>query len=1076
MPLTEAQHAWIETAQAKSAEFQAFGEKMSVRNKEMTEITAEIDRLTSELRDANAALKVTWDSDAGKGLFKGKKRSMDWMDGDSDSEVDTVHDLTGKYKVDEKAARRVLMLHEELVRLQTRMEEAEYEDPVTKKKAKVFSPKDIERELWSPLVMAEVLPSNAVADKYSQEAQVWTGACEIYGEILEKHTEEASEFEGAKRALRIGMDVVALVGSVGAESIKAANFDAVSMSAADKDLASAAKKVAPSERTPAQVSLLGKLDKLEVAERNMAALSVATTVVNGGLKVADKALDTPDAKLGWAIAESVYEALGEAASKSLGLAGKQVATSNKALSETQAFKTSIASATSLVSYGFKAGKVVFRVNEICTAKDESGRKKAALGLIQSVAGAIGDAFAAFDRQDGKNDKGEDVTGTNGAWSKIGAAVRTAVIGASNAGFIAEHIYKAQKSGGLKNPSALVGAIGLTVLAPIMAGVFDSLSDASRRDLKKDDKGKEEAYGKGAQRSFEESSDDKAGNRLTGETHSTFTDYVDQSMSSLMPDKDDESAGAIDKEKAKEQVEAALKSLPELATLGTALLSAIPSGATAEEAKQAIAERLSKLEQQEKEKEIGNFSKRLADDPQFKESFFADIKTQSDEEADRLDKLINDASPSPEELDNDEKAEKSVAALEKLTNEAEACNQKWQMVNTLTSGGASILVAALPVAGLVVAIQRLAMDTAILVRKSIQLNKWMDNMALTMGNHSVYGPAITSRLSSAKIQVSQQSLLVIYAALGVASEGAKLGDCTGAATGISIGVNMARALTEFGFKMHKEAEIEAGWQLYKEARANPGDRKRARKAMRWNSTLSKCVLAYGIVKDGDPIAKEVGRSCGLTPEILVDGKNVCTKVVKYFETVYSDDPQVKRRIPLKKDWHPGMANLSLDSWLRFKAAAIDRAIPSMSQESARTTDIDRFMAVLEPLIGRDADYSGVRDLKFPELNPDPAGADMRLDPKYREFLNRTKEAANGLIAALRAWKPVNGKPPSDSDQKWIAGSSHDGMIDVADSLLAQAQLLLGEVSFDIKQLEEREKQDKAREAAALEAGKQQLKAA
>lgn len=1071
MPLTEEQHNWIVTAQAKSAEFQAHGEKMAARNKEMLKITAEVDRLTDELREASKALKITWDSDAGKSLFKKKKRSMDWMDGDRDSEVDTVHDLRDGYQVDEKAARRVLLLHEELVRLQTRMEEAEYEvddpdKPGEKKKEKVFSPKDIERELWSPLVMAEVIPSNAVADKYSQEAQVWNGACEIYNGMLEEHTKNSSEHENLKRALKIGMDVVTLVGTVGAESIKAANFDALTMTGAEKDLAKTAQGLDPSARSPEQTAAMEKLQKLANAERDMAALSVATTVVNGGLSIVDKALDKPEAQKGWKIAESVYDALQSAATASMGLAGKQVAATDKSLAESASFKTAMGSATSLINYGFKAGKVVFRVNEICTAADAGGRKAAAQALIKSVAGAIGDAFAAFDTQDGKDRNGNDVTGTGGAWAKIGGAVQMAIIGASNAGFIGEHIAKAVLAGKLTSPGALVDAIGLNVIAPIMAGVFDQLSDKSRRDIGSGN------YSQGVAKSFEEHDDDKSSNRLSGEILASQSDTLGGTTDILSGSGQDEELlremqGAIDQKLLKEQIEKAMKSMPDLGKIGDELLKSVPSGASLEDAQIAIARRLVAMEQEAKEKEISDFKQKLQKDSQFKEKFFAEIKTQSDEEAAKLDELIGEASGSPEDLEDEEKARKAMASVDKLIREAAACNQKWQLVETLTSGGASILVAALPVAGLVAALQKLAMDTAILVRKSVQLNKWMDNMALTMGNHSVYGPAISSRLTSAKIQVSQQALRVVFDAIGVAAEGAKLADCTGAATGMSIGLNMARALTEFGFKMQKEAEIEAGWQLYKDARASPGDRKKARKAMRWNSTLSKCVLAYGIVMDGDPIAKEVGRSCGLTPEVLADQKDVCVKVVTYFNTLYSDDPQVLRRIPLKKDWHPGTPMLTLDSWLRFKAAAVERAEPSLAPASAKTVDIDRFLAVLGSLIGRDGNYASVRDTKYPELNPDPTGPDKRLDPAYRDFLTRTQEAGQGLLTALRGWKPVTGTPGEKAKVKWVPGSSHDGMIDVADSLIAQTHLLLGEVGMDLKALELREKRAKEREASQKE---------
>ncbi|HMO73016.1 MAG TPA: hypothetical protein PKC84_15495, partial [Paracoccaceae bacterium] len=117
--------------------------------------------------------------------------------------------------------------------------------------------------------------------------------------------------------------------------------------------------------------------------------------------------------------------------------------------------------------------------------------------------------------------------------------------------------------------------------------------------------------------------------------------------------------------------------------------------------------------------------------------------------------------------------------------------------------------------------------------------------------------------------------------------------------------------------------------------------------------------------------------------------------------------------------------------------------------------------------------GVRDAKYPELNPGPTGPDKRLDPAYRGFVTRTQEAANGLLTALRGWKPVAGTPDPQAPVKWVPGSSHDGMIDVADSLIAQTQLLLGEVTFDIKQLDEREKMAKERDKQSKENAKKVL---
>jgi hypothetical protein len=1057
MALDDAQIQWLETAQAKSADFAAFGETMRLKNAELDKITDQIALLQDELRRASDELKVTWGEDGSRKFWQKNKKQMDWKNGDRDSEIDTVHDLTGDYRVDPEKVKKVQKLHEELVKLQTRMEEAKGPDGEP-----LFTAKDIERELWSPLIQADVIPSNAVADKYSQEAQVWNGACEIYQEKLKEYTETASKYDQVQRGLRIGGDVVSVVGSMAAESIKAANFDGLSITKAETDRKEKLEGIDKSLWSKDDAKFMEGMPAREQqalnAARDLQALNTATTVINGTIGIVSNALDKKDPKKGWQIAEKVFTLLASTASASMTMVEKQVGATDPTRAETPEFKTMIASATSLIDYGLKAGKVVFRVADIVNATDEAGQKSAAMGLVTCIAGAVGSAFAAFDTEDGTAKDGTEITGTGGQWAKIGQAINMGMVGSANIGFIVDHCRKMAQAGKPLNLGALVGAMGVTVIAPMFTALYKSIAGSTNKDDSTDtgpvvvDKTSKQVR-----------DGDSEDNDLTGETIATNTDLMSSAMDTLLDPSstDNESIKedmdkAMDRKAMEEAIAKALKTV-DLTKLSPDMLKSVPKDGDGNDKKRAIAERLAKMEAEEKEAAISDFKKKLSRDETAKEEFFKTIKTASDEEAKRIDDLIGEASGGPEDMEDEERAKKAMDSVDKLIREAAACNSRWQMLDTMTSAGVSILVAALPVAGLAAAIQKLAMDVIALTRKSVQLNKWVDNMALTAGNNSVYGPAIQSRLSSAKVQVSQAATRVIFDAIGVAAEGAKLADCMGVATGLSIGNSMARALTEFGFKMHKEAEIEAGWQLYKDARASPGDRKKARKAMRWNSTLSKCVLAYGIVKDGDPIAKEVGRSCGLSPEILADQSDVCGKVVTYFQTLYSDDPVVMRRVPLTKDWHPGAPVLTLDSWMRFKAAAVDRAVPPMAEASARTSTIDAAFAKLGALIGTDGNYSKRRDAQFPEMDvTDPKSEDKRAKPEYRKYLQDTVAAAETLVGALRGWTPVNGPEDKAAKVKWIEGLRHDNMIDVAESLIAQAQFLSGEVAFDLKALDAREK--------------------
>ncbi|MEO0992268.1 MAG: hypothetical protein AAFX62_00525 [Pseudomonadota bacterium] len=1028
MAFDEAQKTWIGKItggfETDAVDYAAVATKMEKKREKLDALMRELEDsgLRDELKEANEALTVEWDEEQKGHFWNDKKKEMQWMTGDRDEEIDTVHDLKGKYKVDPEKARRVQEAHAKLIALQKKMEEATDDEGNP-----LFTEKDIERELWSPLVRADVIPSNAVADKYSQEAQVWNGACKLYEEKLTDYTKTASKYDQVQRGMRIGAATVSMVGTVAMESVKAANFEAMSISRGDtqdfKDLTkdgAPLKGVKPEDIptdptakaefaaqkgvSPEQLDFFAKhskkLDQAKEAQEKMAYTQLAVGLINGGLAIADKALDKPSKKKGWAIGEAIYDAVSKAATDSISAAMATVKTDNPTLASDTNYKTMMGQITNLTNYGFKAGKLVFRAAELGEAYasgDSAGAKKAAFAMVASVAGAVGNAVAAFDRA-GAPEEG----GTDGVYTRTGAYIEAGILAAANTGKIVAEIVDAKRNGREVNIAAIVGAIGLTAIGPVMAGTYDPLSEASREDT-------------------------------TGGTLGVFKESPEEKEARLK-----KLNGAIAKAGGKSMDPAAM-------------LSLFQGGLTDEAAMKAkLAEEVAEEEAELRKKELSEFQKSLEDE-ETRQEFVDKIKREADLSAGALQKLMEEANPPVDDLEDEAKAKKAMEAMDKLIAEAAALNAKWDMVNSLTGGATGILVAALPVAGLAAAIQKLAMDVAILVRKSVELNKWLDNMALTYGNSSVYGPAIAGRLASAKVQFSQATVMSIFSAVGVVSESMKLADMTGISTGVSIANNMARALTEWGYKMAKEAECEAGWQLYKSARASPGDRKKARKAMKWNSTLSKCVLAYGIVMDGDPIAKEVARSCGMTPEVLADQKDVCQKVVTYFETLYSDDAVILRRIPLTKDWHPGMPYLAFDSWVRFKAAAANRAKPPISDPSTKTPVIDGCFSRLRATVGMDGDYGSSRDKKWPDYSP-TNDEDMldKASEAYREWLSSVKVDLDKLMQALSAYSPVTGPCPEDEEEKWTDGLRHAGFLDVIDSYAAQAAMMKGEVDYDILQ--------------------------
>lgn len=991
---------WLQVAVEKKAEFVANEVHLGEKSKEMAGILDEIESFSDELAEAQK-FTIEYPEKAKHFWSKAKGTEKNWSQGDRDKEVDTRHDLIDGFQVDPAAVKKVNQMHAKLLALQAKMETAKGADGEL-----LFTARDIERELWSPLVKANVIPSNAVADKYSQEAQVFHGACELYAERLTKHTKAASSHEKLQRRLGYAKDTISLMGTVAAQSIKIHNFHAVSMSAEEgrelkklkEEKAARIVKFGPGSNTPDNLKenvnlkpkdeeklkyLKAKRKQKKVATAAQEYTTMAIGFLNGAYDIVDESLDKPDKERNWKIAEMAFTVVANVAVGSL----KGI----NATESEQSKKTNLSAPQNLIKYSLSGSKLVFRFHDILEAPPNR-REQIAKAMIGTFADAVGNAFAAFDVPKGKVD-GETDQGTKGEWARIGGAITAAIVGASNVGDIIKQLREGKIS-----KKTFATAMGINVVEDIMAGTYNWTSDSAR----------DQVENKKTSTTVMQETDAERSSRLAGQGR----DFM--SMANTMKGLNDRLLKVIPKSKS---------DIAKLESAAVALNEA--------------------TDEAERKFEMDAFNKKMENEEDRKK-FHEIVKKATAEHQAELMSLISEATQTPGDLEDSEKAAKAMAAMDKLIVKAEKCKTKWAVLDQLTSGGTAILVKFLPAASLAAAIRKLAMDTALLVKSSIELNLWMKNTALTYGNDSVYGPAIKSRLINASIQVSHKTVNTLFSMLGVATESVKLADITGASTAMSITNSMARALSEFGYTMQKKAAVAKGWQIYKKARLleNKGDRKLAREAMKWNSTLSKCVLAYGIVEDGDPIAKEVGRNCGLTPEILENQHDVCQKVVQYFMSIYSDDPEVLRRIPLTKGWHPGTPVVTLESWIRFKVAAKNKAMPLLDAKSTVTPKIDSRLAQLDTLCDGAPGYAAKRGEKFPEGNKE-----KQRDKAYREFLEQALAAADGLIKELDAYAPRTAPVPEGAEKPWTEGMVHDDMIAIAGSLGAQTSKLRVEITYD-----------------------------
>lgn len=1050
MPLETVETTWLKEISKAAPAFETESKRLAARTEALTEMGGEVGALRDELAKAHGELKVTlgardwkrfWDANA--------KKSMGWMTGDADEEVDTHHDLVKGYgltKENEERAKQIQKLHEKLVNLQNEMLAKKGPDGKP-----LFTAKDVQRELWSPLVQAGVIPSNAVADDYSHDHQVFLGASALYQERLKEHTKTASKYENAQSLLRLGNAAVGTLGTLASgvielEALPVTNIGLDKVFENDKNLKALKTELAKpvKDQDPKKIAGLKKkteefkslsdtrLQKNREVARDKAALKLAIGFVQGGLGITETALNRPSEKKKIQIAEQFWNLAMESAINSFDVWAKNKAATTEE-HERAGFRTMAQRVPLIMKTVMKGGTFGFRALEIVRAEKKEDAVAAAKKLVDAFADATFLAFAAVDSRGGENpDKpeGENAEGTEtqGNWAQIGALAKQGIISTKGWVIIGERLWTAARSegGSMPSKSEIIAALGVGVLDGLTIAAVSSqeaLGDVVRKDI----------TGVGDQE-VDNPKDLKVEDRHafteTGSAKDTRERGVGQSMSDTT-DTSQAFLGLMDLASSKGDPDAMAKEIERLQMM---------------------------QEMAEKQSEIETFRKQMAENEEFKAEFVKKLKEASDQDEELTDLIdsVEAASVPSYELDDEAKAKRAAEAVDKLIKQAAACNARWKVMTSIARGGTAVLVAALPAAGLAASIARLATDIAILIRKSYHVNRWRKNMALTYGNGSVYAPAIQRQLASCIVQVSEQTVRTIYDIIGVTADTLKLADASGvggavgaAGHGMEIGNNMARALTEFAFKVRQEAEIRRGWQVYKKALESPADRKLARTAMRWNTTLAKCVIAYGIVIDQDPIAKEVGRSCGLTPELVADQKAVCPKIVTYFETLYSDDPVVLRRVPLVKDWHPGSPVLTLESWTRFKIAANEKAVPPLDDRSLSSDAVDQALARLAGVIGPEGDYAKKRDADWP-YEEESLVDQPRAKPEFGTWLGQAKIAVEAARKALDGYKPLNGPAPKGTKADWVIGNEHAGMAAIATSLLETVLAMAREIEVDLEE--------------------------
>ena len=326
---------------------------------------------------------------------------------------------------------------------------------------------------------------------------------------------------------------------------------------------------------------------------------------------------------------------------------------------------------------------------------------------------------------------------------------------------------------------------------------------------------------------------------------------------------------------------------------------------------------------------------------------------------------------------------------------------FNMARQIADKGVALVVKLFPPASLLQACMTLAYTIKDAIEKTQELIIWVENVE----DATVAGSAqVDAMLNRQGLQTKQMMRAQVQAAIDAALVVADVLAFTPAAPAgpvVKASAEVAEAAIDLADLIYTEVQLAKAWAIYQQARAQPQDRYLAREATRENPTLSKYAMAYGSL-NGDPIAVEGMRRCGLDKQTLsVPGTNVA-KVVTYLEAKYPDDPVLLRAVPVPEKWYPGPVELTAASFLTFYRMATTKAAPKLSADqdaSGITAALGRLVeaeAAFQAALDKAAEAAKLVTVEAAKVTP------VELDPSAKSVLAsvllRTKDQA-------RAFKPT-----------------------------------------------------------------------
>lgn len=829
---------------------------------------------------------------------EGKIVAMKWKASDSDldyfghdlradKEVDTIADVgEDTLEIPEETLNALTNAFDRLMAVSSQMA-----NELNDAGERMFSDADIRRELWAPLVREGTIPENLVPQKFSEHALAFKGAAEIYQDRIDDYSRNSHGKEDLIRGLGIAADTLSVVNTIVGSSVTISNANEMA------ELNEAILTGKDADNNPVDVDKLK--EQRSILQTQEAFATFGGTVLTGGFSLVKSGVEesAKGEDANWAkFADKSIQVLTKVVAAGIGpIATTIVGHDRAAVSDDgKAEMRTVGMVKAAVLGGLSACRMVPTLITVVKAKP-GDRRKMVDQMIEQFADAVALGIQAAASKESDNTKKANLM-------TLSVGLKTLII-ASGKSERAIELLVAGKPG---EAALLLGGAAFMCEAGGFSGL---IVDGVREDSTKDEYNSASTQ----ERLFMENTDDAAyAEKVRADAVAKMQNTVDANI-------------AAASEKIISYVD---DTTPTVVDPG--------QEAFALEAQKQIAEAQQAKVEEELKAQFG--------DPVEVAKMFA--KFDEDMAMVGYDEMYEEATPEASlEGKPPSEVESALEAIDRAIANTSQLRARAEMINGITSAGTAIVASVIPGTGAVVAAQAVAYDIYCLSRAVTTHNKWVDSMEVAFRAGSAYSPAIEKTLTNARITLSHKSVKLVLDSLKLGNEIGRCFDPTGTTTIISSSLTMASALVDYGYKMQKEAEITNGWNAYKKARDNPANRKAARAALRLNSTLAKCCIAYGACMAKDPAAIEAVRISGLSPAVLADDKDVCKRLVSYLENEMNEDPIVMHVERQPKKWQPGKPELTPSSWFETKTAAVISASPRLDAASAKTPGMDRLIAEL-----------------------------------------------------------------------------------------------------------------------------------